>query len=537
MQSVFSLLRTRAAQTPDRVLLNAIGDATYSYGAFWFDVLRWADALGRLGVGPGDAVASMLPTGADTFIVQIACGYLGAINVPVSPLMRGNPLRHVLDASRSSTLVTIEGCLTSNQVQLSSVPELMRVIVADRESASDVPMSLARIDVIGRAEALARARAIPRPDPVATAPQSIIFTSGTSGLPKPVELSHTAFRSYGAHIVDDRDHVWPTDSGYYSPWSTAHGLGFIALSVAVLRDQRLVVRDGFSRQYYWSDICDYDCHLTVALNIAQSLWDSDSGPDDADNPLHTMIMVPLIPQYREFGERFSVRVATLYGMTEIGPALRSQTPKTVRVAGHPSNGYEVRLIDAGGNDVSPGQAGELIVRHIDGAIASRYAHLPAETENAWRDGWFHTGDRFTESSGELCYVDRLSDTIRLRGRNISPSQIEAEVRLHPAIAECACVGYTPHAGGSCHDFDQELRLFFVVKQGFALTVEELIDYLRPRLPPYMLPRYYDPLAKMPVGVSGRILKSEIAKRPLGADTVERASTRHTDRVYEAPTAT
>jgi carnitine-CoA ligase len=537
VQSTLSLLRTRAADTPDRVVLDDIGGATYSYGRLCREALEWADALDRLGVGPGDAVATMLPTGADAFVLQAACGYLGAINVPVSTLMRGNPLSHVLNASRSTTLVTVEGCLTSNQVQLSSVTALKRVIVADRDCGSHVPTPVAPIALTGRAEALAGAHATPRPDPVAATAQSILFTSGTTGLPKPVEISHLAFASYAAHIVDDRDHVWPSDSGYYSPWSTAHALGFIALAVAVQRGQRLVVRDRFSLKSYWSDIRDYDCQLTVALNVGQLLWDSESRPDDRDNPLHTMIMVPLIPQFRAFGDRFSVRVATLYGMTEIGPALHSQAPTAPGVVGRPSSGYEVRLVDADGTDVTPGAAGELIVRHVDGAIASGYAHLPVETENAWRDGWFHTGDRFVDAGDELRFVDRLTDSIRHRGRNISPSQIEMEVRLHPAIAECACVGCASREHSRYGESDQDLRLFLVVKQGFAFTVDELIDYLRPRLPPYMLPRYYDMLAEMPTGVSGRIIKSELAKRPLGAGTVERASTRRENPSYGAPTAT
>jgi fatty-acyl-CoA synthase len=88
-------------------------------------------------------------------------------------------------------------------------------------------------------------------------------------------------------------------------------------------------------------------------------------------------------------------------MTEIGPALRSQTPTTSASAGCPSIGYEVRLVDGRGEDVAPGEAGELIVRHVDGVIPSRYAHLPAETKNAWRDGRFHTGDRFIDDAGEL----------------------------------------------------------------------------------------------------------------------------------------
>jgi crotonobetaine/carnitine-CoA ligase len=525
VQSMLPLLRKRAADTPDRVVLNDIGGATHSYGAFYHEALLWADALERLGIGRGEAVATMLPTDADAFVFQVACSCLGAINVPVSSLMRGNPLSHVLNAARATTLVTHDSYLADNRAQLSAVTGLRRVIVIDRKSASRSSTASWPFPVLARGEALADARAIPRPDPTPASTQSIIFTSGTSGPPKPVEVSHKALTNYAAQIVYDPDHVWPSDSGYYSPWSTSHGLGFLALAIAVQRGQRLVVRDGFSIESYWSDIRNYDCQLTVAVNIAQALWNREPLADDANNPLHTMIMVPVIPEFRDFSDRFLVRVTSLYGMTEIGPALSSLAPTTHRAAGRASRGYEVRLVDPLSRNVAPGEVGELIVRHVDGGIASGYAHLPGETQDAWRDGWFHTGDRFIDNAGELLYVDRLTDSIRHRGRNISAWQIEEEVRSHPAIAECVCVGFTCGVHSTYGESDQDLRLFMVVKPDCEFSIEELIDYLRPRLPPYMLPRYYDVLDEMPTSVNGRIMKADLKDRPLAASTVERASAR------------
>jgi carnitine-CoA ligase len=528
VQSMLPLLRERAAETPDRVVLNEIGGRTLSYGAFYQEALLWADALERLGVQRGEAVATMLPTGADAFVFQVACSCLGAISVPVNSLMRGNPLSHVLNASHATTLVTRDGYFVSNRELLSTAAGLRRVIVIDAEPATHWSNPSPHFKVVAPGDALADAQAVPRPDPVPASTQSLIFTSGTSGPPKPVDVSHKALTNYAAQIVSDPDHAWPHDSGYYSPWSTSHGLGFLALAIAVQRGQRLVVRDGFSIDSYWSDISRYGCHLTVAVNIAQALWNRAPLADDGDNPLHTMIMVPVIPEFRAFSDRFSVRITSLYGMTEIGPALTSTRPTTHRAAGHANRGYVVQLVDPCSRVVDPGEVGELIVRHIDGAIASRYAHLPVATATAWRDGWFHTGDRFVEKAGELLYVDRLTDSIRHRGRNISAWQIEEEARSHPAVAECVCVGFKCDASSMYGESDHDLRLFLVLTQDSAFTVEQLTDYLRPRLPPYMVPRYYDVLDEMPTSVTGRIIKAELQARPLTADTIERVSTARRD---------
>jgi len=493
---------------------------------------RLAGWWAQQGVSAGDRAAVILQNTPQFVVAVLAAWKVGAIIVTLNPMYRTPELTRLFKDCEPRTILCHgdQWEVVAPAAATFVKPGLM-LWTDGREfqSRSDARVLPEESDAPAEPSlSLALAQEPPPPPTVPLNPEDVallLYTSGTTGLPKPVEVSHLAFTSYAAHMVDDRDHVWPSDSGYYSPWSAAHALGFIALAAAVQRGQRLVVRDGFSEESYWSDIRSYDCQLTVALNIGQLLWDSEPRADDGRNPLHTMIMVPLIPQFRAFGDRFAVRIATLYGMTEIGPALRSLAPTTHAVAGHPSSGYEVRLVDTRGTDVAPGEAGELIVRHVDGAIASGYAHLPVETENAWRDGWFHTGDRFRDCAGELRYIGRLTDSIRHRGRNISPRQIEEEVRMHPAIAECACVGHTSGAHSKYGESDQDVRLFLVVKQGRVLSVEELIDYLRPRLPPYMLPRYYDVLAKMPTSVSGRIIRSELAKRPLGAGTVERASTR------------
>jgi carnitine-CoA ligase len=137
VESMLPLLRERAADTPDRILVNDIGGRSLSYGEIYEAALTWADALDRLGVQRGDAVATMLPTAADGFVLQVACSYMGAVSVPVNPLMRGNPLTHVLNASRATTLVAQAGLLDSNRAQLDPVAGLRRAIVVDSDFASE----------------------------------------------------------------------------------------------------------------------------------------------------------------------------------------------------------------------------------------------------------------------------------------------------------------------------------------------------------------------------------------------------------------
>jgi carnitine-CoA ligase len=259
----------------------------------------------------------------------------------------------------------------------------------------------------------------------------------------------------------------------------------------------------------------------VLVSVGSLVWSAPERPDDADNPLRHVAMAPVIPESRRFEQRFGVRVSSLYGMTEIGPMLKAQSPEDHRVIGRPVGGYEVRLADPEGNPPPDGTAGELVVRHPEQLRAmSGYLGMPTETAEAWRGGWFHTGDLFERTeSGEYRFVDRLKDCIRRHGRNISSFEIETEARSHPAVAQCAAVGFSGGSGSAISD--DEVKLFVVLRPGTALTARALSEFLADRLPRYMVPRFLETVDSLPVGTAGRPNKVQLRTRPNTAETFDR----------------
>jgi crotonobetaine/carnitine-CoA ligase len=245
--------------------------------------------------------------------------------------------------------------------------------------------------------------------------------------------------------------------------------------------------------------------------------------DDSDNSLESILMGPLLANFDEFAERFGVRIATGYAMTEIGGPLASQgwdlpnafSCGTIRT-GYPD--YELRVVDEHDEPVGLGEIGELIIRTGEPwNLNSGYFNMPEKTAEAWRNGWFHTGDGFkVDEEGNYYFVDRLKDAIRRRGENISSFEVEAYVMRHPAVAEVAAV-----AAPSEH-MEDEVKVVVVRRPGEEVTAEELIEFLIPIMPRFMIPRYVEFIAELPkTDTTQRVRKMILREDVLNENTWDR----------------
>jgi crotonobetaine/carnitine-CoA ligase len=151
------------------------------------------------------------------------------------------------------------------------------------------------------------------------------------------------------------------------------------------------------------------------------------------------------------------------------------------------------VVDEHDEPVAPGQVGELIVRCSEPwCMNIGYWKMPEATAAAWRNGWYHTGDAFTvDDDGWMYFVDRIKDAIRRRGENISSFEVEAHVNQHPAVQESAAIGVPSELG------EDDVKIHVVVRAGADLTPEVLIDFLIPRMPRFMVPRYVEVVESLP----------------------------------------
>ena len=409
-----------AAEDPGRPFLAEVTGRAVSYGETWTAVRRWVAWFDELGIRAGDRVVSMLPASIDAVVLWLAAGCRGALEVPVDPALRGAFLRHVLvDAGARVCLVRPE---FADLVAGSGVPHL-QVVVVDREECP--------------ADAFLPAPDPQLPEPVD--PACVIYTSGTTGMPKGVVISWAQMSATIGRIprgwLSERDCVYD----YHPMFHVTGRTPLLSMSDV---GGRVLLRERFSASAFLDDVRAGVCTSTTAqVSLVLSTPERE---DDADSPLRVVFSgggrgVALDV---EFAKRFGTHVLQSYGSTEMGFPLVLRTPPPDlehRWVGRPRPGYEVRVVGTEGQDVPDGTVGELWVRPPSRELMLlEYLNQPEATAAATAGGWYRTGDALVRhANGHFMFVDRLRDTIRRHGENISSTAVEAVVAADPAVAECA----------------------------------------------------------------------------------------------------
>jgi crotonobetaine/carnitine-CoA ligase len=286
---------------------------------------------------------------------------------------------------------------------------------------------------------------------------------------------------------------------YYSVYPAFHLSGKVALYVAAIKRGSLVLRETFSVAEFWNDMRAHKIKAAGLLGpMASFLMAMPELDDDANNPVEKVVMGPIIPNVEDFKKRFGIKhVATGYGMTEIGfPLVSGWDPPNPRTCGQRREGppyYELRVVNDNDEPVPLGTPGELVVRSGDPWVINRgYWRQPEKTAESWRNGWWHTGDVFVEDEdGWLFFVDRKKDALRRRGENISSFEVEAGISAHPDVLEVGVVGVASEHG------EDEVKAVVVRSEGSTLTEPELVEWLTPRMPKFMIPRYVEFAASLP----------------------------------------
>ena len=498
-----------AESSPDAVALQHVDGARVTYAELHRDALEWAAAFVAAGVGTGDHVATMLPNEFDVHRVMLGLAWLNVVEVPLNVAFTGRILTYALEHADVTTLVVAPEFAESARAAASGLPLLRRIIVLDAD---------------GRAELLAGAGAAADP-PGFAGPEyrdihSLMFTSGTTGPSKAVITPWAVMYQFWSWIPDD---ALDAGEGLYCAMPLFHNSGRSAFNYAMVRGARFVIRDRFSAGQFWADVRATDCTAAALVGPMTALLASaPEQPDDADNPLRSVILGPMIPEMEKFEQRFGVRGATGYGQTETGMAITTGWDHGPwDNCGRRREDYpwpEARLVNEHDEPIGPGEVGELVVRSAEPwALNAGYYKMPEQTAEAWRNGWFHTGDAMRyDDDGWFYFVDRLRDTIRRRGENISSFEVETFVAEHPDVLECAAIGVPAVLG------EDDLMVAVIVRDADHFDPAALVAFLEPRMPRFMLPRYVEVVADLPrTEASMRVRKHELRNRGVTDATWDR----------------
>jgi carnitine-CoA ligase len=511
------LLAARAATTPDKPYI-LFEDETWTYGEAARQAWRTGNALQKIGVEIGDYVSVWIPTGPDVVRAWFGANAAGGVYAPLNLAAKGSYLEHTLKVADAKVLVAHHQ-LAERLVGIDA-PSLEQVVIVGGEAPTGLAWPTVTLDELLDGvsdERPALPRAIEPWDDL-----SLIYTSGTTGPSKGVRAAHAAFWNYAncfiLPYVDESDR-------YLNALPMFHTAG-TGITYSMLRaGGSVALSKGFSASRYWDDVRRFEATITIAIHgMVTFMLDQPPKPDDADNPLKTVYMGPL-SRHKEFAERFGVEIYTAYGMTEVPVPITSHlNPDDERSCGVNAapDQYELRLVDENDIPVPPNTPGELIARHaLPWTINSGYKNMPAATAEAWRNGWFHTGDQFTQDEeGNYFFLDRIKDVIRRRGENISSFEVETEVMSHPLVKEAAAVAVqTPELEESAGD--EEVKVVVVLEPGATLDPAELTEYLAARMPAYWVPRFIEYLDQLPRTESHKLKKADLRDAGITEGTWDR----------------
>lgn len=493
--SLHQLLELRAEQSPDRPFVLE-GGRWWTFRELALHARAAARELSRLGVREGDHVVVMMDGCERYLALWFAISRLGAVEVPINGAYRGEVLQHVLRTARPQLALVQAGHRAVFDPACAGVLDTRHVHDPHGPGFGWHPGEAAALDALGPGVAVAP-----------SAPASVIFTSGTTGLSKGVVASHRhqmAFGHFFGRIVQ-----FSSDDVAYNFLPFFHVAAKFETLGAMLAGGRMTMRPSFSLSNFWQDVRAGGATLCVAVGgLCNMLYGLPPDARDADNTLRLIYAVPIPWAFKDaFEHRFGLRLVEAYGSTESNLVLHTRLDDATPAGscGRANEHFDITIRDDEGHVLAPGQVGEICVRERHPhTLMSGYLGLPEATAQIMRDGCFHSGDRGTmNEDGFVFFLDRSKDAIRRRGENISSYEVERMLNAHPGVAEVAVIPVKAALG------EDEVKAVVVRKAGTSLDAESLLRFAVETMPYFMVPRYIEFKEQLPRTETMKIRKVEL----------------------------
>jgi len=545
----FPQVLDRMADTfPDQQAFRFIThDYTRTYSEFRDDVDAFARSLIALGVKPGDHVAIWATNVPQWFITFWAATKIGAVLVTVNTAYKIYEAEYLLRQSDTHTLVMIDGHKDSDYVgiirelcpelaaaeagrplHIRRLPFLRNIITVDSRQPGCLTWTdaLELADRVPQEEVQRRAVALDKHDVC-----NMQYTSGTTGFPKGVMLTHYNVINNGKTIGDCMDLSTADRMLIHVPMFHCFGM-VLAMTAAMTHGTAMCPLPAFSPRLSLQIINDEKiscCHGVPTMFIAM-LGHEDFARTDF-SPMRTGIMAGSpcpVKVMQDVQEKMNMHEITIvFGQTEASPGCtqsRVDDPLDVRVntVGRPLPGVACKIVDPVTNQELPdGVDGEFVARGYN--IMKGYYKMPEATRAAIdEDGWLHTGDLARrDGQGNFKITGRIKDMIIRGGENIYPKEIEDFIYTHPDVRDVQVIGVPDRQYG------EEIMACVILGEGAALTAEALKEYIRAHMAKHKTPRYIDFVTEFPMNAAGKIMKykmREAAVEKLGLQTDSRIET-------------
>ena len=511
LRTIPTFVEFHATARPHVIGLTAESNAGIMQSLTWAElhsmVNRASHWMLEQGLKKGDSIVLHIPNSFEFYILWLACARSGAVSVPVDPRCSLPELRYIVEHSDARMVVTLEETLSTARAASEDCANLLRIVTAS------VTRTFGESD-LGK-QVLAHSDSSPAHKPAALDVAGMLYTSGTTGKPKGVMLTHAGYL-YGAEIFA-RATALTSNDRHIIPLPLHHAAAQChAMTPSLVAGASIVILERFSASKLLERAIHYQA--TRAALFAAPLRFLLAHHANAPVPANSMHLITFaqnltLEEMREWETKIRIPLMQLWGMTETtGLPLMTPLngPRNTMCMGLPVAGYEVKIVDDSGADVPQGSSGEIVVRVEPGWNATLgYYKNPAATAELIRDGWLHTGDRATQDeNGEFHFLGRFKEMIKRSGENISPMEIEETLKEHPDVLDAAIVGI-PDALR-----DERVVAFLIARPGTRPSSQAVAEWCKQRLSAFKVPEDFEWCEEFPRTSVGKLQRHLLRERYL-----------------------
>jgi fatty-acyl-CoA synthase len=516
-QAIGDLLRRSAHREPQKKAL-ICGGVVWTFAEMDAICNRLGRGLLGLGIGKGDRVAVLSRNSHAFAALRFAAARIGAILVPINFMLNADEINFVLTNSGAKVLAAGSDLVETARGAMAKGSAVERLIWLPGEDPMAPPKDITTFDDLLHADASPLETSVDRSEPA-----QIIYTSGTESLPKGAILTHEAVMwQYVSCVID---------GGMAAEDNVLHALPLyhcaqldVFLGPAIYLGASGVIT---SKPVADNILALIEAHRITSFFAPPTIWIAMlRSPAFDQTNLSTLkkgyygASIMPVEVLLELQRRLpNVKFWNFYGQTEIAPLATVLKPedqlRKAGSAGKPTLNVETRVVDVDMQDVKVGEIGEIV--HRSPQLLSGYYNDPEKTAAAFVGGWFHSGDLATvDAEGYITVVDRVKDMIKTGGENVASREVEEMIYRLPAVSEVAVVGLPDPR------WIEAVTAIVVVKNGQTLDEETVINHCAGAMAQFKVPKRVIFLDSLPKNPSGKLLKRDLRKRFIGAETLDRA---------------
>ncbi|MDR2334824.1 MAG: AMP-binding protein [Burkholderiaceae bacterium] len=533
--NIASVIELFARTDPQREALlfeggPALADVRRSYGDLWRNAQCLARGLSRRGVGQGSVIALLMANHAEFVEIMIATALLRAVLVPIDPRTRGEKLAFMISNSKAAGIIAADYALHNIEEVMDAGASVDWIAALATDEGPSPEKWGPRIE--DYAHLTIEGEDLPVPLDNGHEVMQIIHTSGTTGDPKGIVLTHRRFCETGAAAM--QGFGYRPDDRLYSGLSLTHANALlVTLAPALLGGMRVVFSRRFTRSRLWEITRRHQCTtFTLLGGMTTALYAAPARPDDADNPVRFVVSAGMPAAiWEQFEQRFGVKVLEFYGSAEGGLALKPIGSGPVGSIGRVAPYLAHRIVDDAGRDVPRGTPGELLVQPADGTpFQVEYVGNPEASAKKGAGGWLHMGDVVREDAdGWLFFEYRKGGGIRRNGDFIATAYVEKAIAESGLVSDVYVYG-VPASSSAPGEKDVVAAVVPLANKEF--DVQALFRRCREALEANFVPSFIQVVVEIPKTASEkpqeRFLVEALAAAPQYVYTEDKAANAHAD---------